>query len=197
MTTITKGRLTKAIKNEVINSVERELDKLSKPIAEREDALILDILKSRAGKYWDQLCELPADFIQKTRHMYISLTHDQREEIMKDSGIESLPYSHRIETSNYYPGSSHSAVDLSSLSADKKKEAVSIIVDRCNLNVQVYSCLRELKTVLNSVTNVKDLLEVWPEAEQHLPEAQAKPIKTLPAVQTTQLDSMLPVEEAA
>tara|TARA_Y100001938_G_scaffold149998_1_gene239123 strand:- start:4581 stop:5201 length:621 start_codon:yes stop_codon:yes gene_type:complete len=76
----------------------------------------------------------------------------------------------------------HSAIEL-------EKEAVHNLKQSVEANVS---------TVLDTVTTVKKLLEVWPEAGELLPKSEAGASMHLPAIQVTQLNAMigLPSEAA-
>lgn len=174
-------KLTKAMRNEIIFSITAEgivqrIKDCEVELRKAGTAVIKSVLK----EYWDTMYSLPEGFFSIDTSFYL-----EREEILTES----------IRCPACYKFGN--IIGFSILTATDEQKAA---IDNYRIMRKKYNDLRrekghieiEANSILNSVSTVKQLLEVWPEVEKYLPyTAKSVDNRSLPMVQVRQLNDKL------
>jgi len=190
-----KGRLTNAVKRDILHAVEKDLNGLKNGVFKKRSDFAVGILKEAAGKHWEAINNLPDEFISKIDRVYFELTKDQVGEVRK--------YNHNhyhnvvgFELLDYTPGAQHQRIPISTLTRFQRNTILDLMKETFDVDQSIVKAASELKDLLGAHTTIQSLIVAWPEVEKYLPEAPEK-IKSLPAIQLTSLKSALSLASAA
>ena len=161
-------RLTKSIKEEIIIKVLREAISERKARNDKQEySLAIECRDKFAGKHLDALLSLPGNMVETGTGCSVNI--DGRWIVLKfNSELKREPCPDGRHVVN-----SKSALGKKILKWSDERDAIN--KDRGALR-------REIRTLLDSVTTDKKLLEVWPEAEKYIPKepAPAYPLAVRP-----------------
>lgn len=196
-------RLTNAIRQQITaKAVEKATTTQNEEIKVLETAFSAELIKFATGDKIEELVKLEKQFTK-----YISaipkgfLTHSGYGHINKNSivrlNIAGKAVNWEFESEVIFP--INNSCDRYVILANNplsdmfdnihnKKQKRKEIKETVHLNVW---------TVLNSVTTVKKLLEVWPESAELIPSEIEKPVINLPTVQIADLNNMIGVPTPA
>lgn len=196
-----RSRITAGMRDSIVNGLMRhrfnleelqisEQRKALEKLAERKHQLGYETAYSKAER--DRMANLPKGYLPTNSSAKVGVEEGQVFEISFGSS-QRVPFEHTWYGGNSVPIVAIIPPDHPYLLVQAEEQAASEEV------LRLESALAELKrelhcravAVIDSVTTVKRLLEVWPEVHDFLPEENAGPVGNLPAVLVSDLNAAL------
>jgi hypothetical protein len=177
-------KLTNALKDAIINKMERKL------FSARRRAII-DKMEQLADEAWATLhSEDDRKFMEKAPEGAFQHVTNLSFRIMSAEG-RSLEY-FSLQMQNSRPVfAKYLQRDTRIVEGDVIAKKYQAIKDEENfINKEERDVSKKARSIINSVTTTMRLLEVWPEVVDFLPEEDA-PTENLPAVQATELNDLI------